>query len=63
MRQLIIMNSNGVVLKTSYTNFDFIPRTNNIVIIDGRRYQVTSNVFNYDLMNIVVWVTYADDKV
>lgn len=54
-KEIVIMKGDGVVLKT-LQNIDHIPRTNNLVYVDRKRYQVTINVFNYDLKCINVWV-------
>lgn len=56
--EIVIMKSDSIVLKTLQT-IDHIPRTNNFIYVDGKRYQVTSNVFNYDLKCINVWVADA----
>lgn len=56
--EIVIMKSDAIVLKTLQT-IDHIPRTNNLIYVDGKRYQVTSNVFNYDLKCINVWVADA----
>jgi len=57
-KEIVIMKADGVVLKTLQT-IDHIPRTNNFIYVDDKRYQVTSNVFNYDLKCINVWVVDA----
>ena len=54
-KEIVIMKSDGVVIKTLQI-IDYIPRTNNLIYVDGKKYQVTSNVFNYDLKCINVWV-------
>jgi hypothetical protein len=54
-KEIVIMKSDGVVIKTLQI-IDHIPRTNNLIYVDGKKYQVTSNVFNYDLKCINVWV-------
>ena len=51
---VVIKNDNGV-LKT-LKDISIIPRTNNLLYIDGKRYQVSSNVFNYDERTIYDWV-------
>jgi len=56
--EIVIMRSDAIVLKTLQT-IDHVPRTNNFIYVDGKRYQVTSNVFNYDLKCINVWVADA----
>ena len=53
--KVVIRNSEGIVLKT-LTDTTVIPRTNNLLYLDGKRYQVTSNVFNYDEKIIYVYV-------
>lgn len=50
-----LRNSEGIVLKT-LTDTTVIPRTNNLLYVDGKRYQATSNVFNYDEKIIYVYV-------
>lgn len=52
---VVIRNSEGIVLKT-LTDTTVIPRTNNLLYVDGKCYQVTSNVFNYDEKIIYVYV-------
>ncbi len=54
-KEIVIMKEDGVVLKTLQT-IDHIPKTNNFIYVDGKRYQVSSNVFNYDSKCINVWV-------
>ena len=54
-KEIVIMKSDGVVIKKLQT-IDHIPRTNNLMYVDGKQYQVTSNVFNYDLKCINLWV-------
>jgi hypothetical protein len=54
-KEIVIMNAEGVVIKRLQT-IDHIPRTNNLIYVDGKKYQVTSNVFNYDLNCINIWV-------
>jgi len=46
--EIVIITSNNVVIKTLQV-VDHIPKTNNLIHVDGKMYQVTSNVFNYDL--------------
>ena len=53
--KVVIRNSEGIVLKT-LTDTTVIPRTNNLLYVDGKRYQITSNVFNYDEKIIYVYV-------
>jgi len=55
-KEIVIMKADGVVLKRLQT-IDHIPKTNNLIYIDGKRYQVTSNVFDYDLECIKIWVS------
>ena len=52
--KVVIKNNDGI-LKT-LKDASIIPRTNNLIYVDGKRYQVTSNVFNYDERTIYVWV-------
>jgi hypothetical protein len=54
-KETVIMRHDGVVLKRLNTVSN-IPKTNDIIYLDKKRYQVTSNVFNYDLKCINVWV-------
>lgn len=54
-KEIVILKADGVVLKTLQI-IDHIPRTNNLMYIDGKQFQVTSNVFDYDLKCIAVWV-------
>jgi len=54
-KEIVIMKADGVVIKTLQT-IDHIPKTNNLIYVDGKKYQVTSNVFNYDLKCINLWV-------
>jgi hypothetical protein len=54
-KEIVILKADGVVLKTLQI-IDHIPRTNNLMYVDGKQYQVTSNVFDYDLKCIKVWV-------
>lgn len=54
-KEIVIMKSDGTVIKILQV-IDHIPRTNNLIYVDGKRYQVTSNVFDYDLKCIKVWV-------
>lgn len=53
--KVVIKNNDGI-LKT-FNDTRIIPRTNNLLYINGKRYQVTSNVFNYDEKTIYVWVS------
>jgi hypothetical protein len=53
--EIVILKADGTVLKSLKT-IDHVPRTNNLIYVDGIKYQVTSNVFDYDLKNIKVWV-------
>ncbi len=53
--KVVIKNNDGI-LKT-LNDISIIPRTNNLLYVDGKRYQVTSNVFNYDERTIYVWVS------
>lgn len=52
--KVVIKNNDGILKTLKDTSI--IPRTNNFLYIDGKRYQVTSNVFNYDERTIYVWV-------
>lgn len=52
--KVVIKNDDGV-LKT-LLDTSIIPRTNNLLYVDGKRYQVSSNVFNYDERTIYIWV-------
>jgi hypothetical protein len=52
--KVVIKNNDGILKTLKDTNI--IPRTNNLLYVDGKRYQVTSNVFNYDERTIYVWV-------
>jgi len=54
-KEIVILKADGIVLKTLQI-IDHIPRTNNLMYVDGKQYQVTSNVFDYDLKCIKVWV-------
>lgn len=54
-KEIVIMKADGTVIKTLQI-IDHIPRTNNLMYIDGKKYQVTSNVFDYDLKCIKVWI-------
>lgn len=54
-KEIVIMRADGVVLKTLHI-IDHIPQTNNLIYVDGKRYQVTSNVFDYDLKCIKIFV-------
>jgi hypothetical protein len=54
-KEIVIMKADGTVIKT-LQKVDHIPRTNNLIYVDGKKYQVTSNVFDYDLKCIKVWV-------
>ena len=58
-KEIVIMKSDGVVLKT-LQKIDHIPRTNNFMYVDNKMYQVTSCVFNYDLKCINIWVGVAE---
>jgi len=51
----VVIKNNDEILKT-LKDTSIIPRTNNLLYVDGKRYQVTSNVFNYDERTIYVWV-------
>ncbi len=53
--EILIMKSDGTVLKKLQSS-EHLPKVNNLVYIEGIQYQVTSNVFNYDLKCINVWV-------
>jgi len=53
--KIVIKNNDGI-LKTLKDTI-IIPRTNNLLYIDGKKYQVTSNVFNYEERTIYVWVS------
>lgn len=53
--RVVIKQQDGSILKT-FDNATIVPRTNNMLYIDGKRYQVSSNVFNYDEKTIYVWV-------
>jgi hypothetical protein len=54
-KEMVIMKADGVVIKILQI-IEHIPRTNNFIYVDGKKYQVTSNVFDYDLKCIKVWV-------
>lgn len=51
----VVIKNDNEVLKT-LNDTSIIPRTNNLLYVDGKRYQVSSNVFNYDERTIYVWV-------
>lgn len=53
----VVIKNEGAVIKT-LKDTSIIPRTNNLLYVDGKRYQVTSNVFNYDEQTIYVWVSH-----
>ena len=52
----VVIKNEETVIKT-LKDTSIIPRTNNLLYVDGKRYQVTSNVFNYDDGTIYVWVS------
>jgi len=54
----IIIIEDNTTLKT-ISELDFLPKTNNLIYIDKKRYQVTSNVFDYDLKEIRIYVARA----
>ena len=54
-KEIVILQENGTVLNTLQI-IDHVPKTNNLLYVDGKRYQVYSNVFDYDLKCIKVWV-------
>lgn len=53
--KVVIKNNDGVLKK--FNDARIVPRTNNLLYVNGKRYQVTSNVFNYDEKTIYVWVS------
>ena len=57
-KEIVILKADETVIKTLQV-IDHIPRTNNLIYVDGKKYQVTSNVFDYDLKCIKVWVGVA----
>jgi len=58
MKEVIILKSDGVILKRMNIS-EHIPTTNNLIYIEGIMYQVTSNVFDYDLSCIKIYVELA----
>ncbi len=54
--EIVIMKNDGTLIKR-LDIIDHIPKTNNIIYLDGNKYQVSSNVFDYDLKSIKVWVS------
>ena len=51
----VVIKNNNEVLKI-LNDTSIIPRTNNLLYVDGKIYQVSSNVFNYDERTIYIWV-------
>jgi len=54
-KEIVIMKSDGYVLKSSIP-IDYLPKVNDLIYVGGKQYRVTSNVFNYDLQCINIWV-------
>lgn len=52
----VVIKNEETVIKT-LKDTSIIPRTNNLLYVDGKRYQVTSNFFNYDDGTIYIWVS------
>lgn len=53
--EILIMKSDGTVLKRLQSS-EHLPRVNDHVYISRHRYQVKSNIFNYNLNCINIWV-------
>lgn len=56
--KIIIKKNKEVVKETA--QIDHVPKTNNILYVNKKRYQVSSNVFDYDNKCIIVYVDNTD---